>query len=407
MEIYSNNPKVPRYHALDFWRGIAALWVVMIHSCLAYISRHDTGAANEPLYALSLMGTVGVTMFFVISGYCIAGASYISINSNKKLSHYFRNRVRRIFPPYLIACCLILVLRSLIHALEKTGIIPESNVHEFPPILDPIYLISQITLTQPLFSQPHMMYVAWSLSYEVAFYFMIGGGMAIVTIPRVRDFFKADATSSINALLFTCAAITATTLVWLCFSPETCPFPLDLWWQFGMGIILFSYSAKKHGFPLSRATASLSSACLLLAFIYAFVYASSERESFILSKGGHAKACLIFFSVLFIFQFKQIHNFFVKPYRRISGFTSAIYWLGTISYSLYLIHPLITSPSNAIFRRLGLDGDLYIYNFILQIILSVFGGWLFYMIVESRFITKHKPVSADNVPMWKAKQSLT
>jgi len=48
------------YRLLDAWRGVAALWVVLLHTRLPGIP--------APLYAWSAGGHLGVPMFFVISG---------------------------------------------------------------------------------------------------------------------------------------------------------------------------------------------------------------------------------------------------------------------------------------------------------------------------------------------------
>ena len=55
------------YRMLDAWRGLAALWVVMLHVRLE--------TTPDWLYRFGAYGHLGVPMFFVISGYCIANAA--------------------------------------------------------------------------------------------------------------------------------------------------------------------------------------------------------------------------------------------------------------------------------------------------------------------------------------------
>lgn len=61
------------YHLLDASRGFAALWVVMLHVSLLGLP--------QPIYEFSSFGLLGVQMFFVISGYCIANAALRSLVS--------------------------------------------------------------------------------------------------------------------------------------------------------------------------------------------------------------------------------------------------------------------------------------------------------------------------------------
>src|SRR6187549_1517814 len=76
------SPRCPRYQALDFWRGIAVVFVVVFHSTYYAASpaledavRTAQGSLFELLIAASTRLWVGVPMFFVISGYCIAAAA--------------------------------------------------------------------------------------------------------------------------------------------------------------------------------------------------------------------------------------------------------------------------------------------------------------------------------------------
>jgi peptidoglycan/LPS O-acetylase OafA/YrhL len=69
--------------------------------------------------------------------------------------------------------------------------------------------------------------------------------------------------------------------------------------------------------------------------------------------------------------------------------------LGKISYSLYLIHMLPVPIVDAVLRRAGLEGHLYIVNVAAQTIASLVAGALFYHFVERRFIASKKPRSVE------------
>lgn len=60
---------------LDGWRGIAVLWVVMFHAIFPFLNTPGNQIyIKNPVYWISSFGDIGVTLFFIISGYCITGA---------------------------------------------------------------------------------------------------------------------------------------------------------------------------------------------------------------------------------------------------------------------------------------------------------------------------------------------
>ncbi len=90
-------PGRKHYPALDGLRGLAILLVLFIHYSQVLPVRGGLGADAE---ALAFQGWMGVTLFFVLSGFLITGILYDA----KGQSHYFRNfyarRTLRIFPLY-------------------------------------------------------------------------------------------------------------------------------------------------------------------------------------------------------------------------------------------------------------------------------------------------------------------
>jgi peptidoglycan/LPS O-acetylase OafA/YrhL len=92
-------PRSPRYAALDFWRGLACLFVVVLHSAHYVYEALPTidPVGKVILLIISKMG-VGVPMFFVISGYCIAATCDSARRKQYSPGSYFYRRFRRILP---------------------------------------------------------------------------------------------------------------------------------------------------------------------------------------------------------------------------------------------------------------------------------------------------------------------
>ena len=109
-----------RLRSVDALRGIAALGVVLYHA----IDHTDKVLPPNPLrypmkliQFLSSFGYIGVFLFFVISGFCIHLQWCRSRSMNEEqsvaFSKFWKRRIRRLYPPYLIALVLFLGLTAL------------------------------------------------------------------------------------------------------------------------------------------------------------------------------------------------------------------------------------------------------------------------------------------------------
>jgi peptidoglycan/LPS O-acetylase OafA/YrhL len=148
-----------RYESLDAWRGIAALSVVLFH-CANTIVSPDTAIGR-----LLLAGWTGVFLFFPISGYCILGA--LHSDANRTLGSFLARRWRRIFLPYW-ASIVVAVAIAIVALPFNAGSIDDL-------VLTPDAWVAMLTLTQVFTDHVGRINpVYWSLCYEEQFYLVMG-----------------------------------------------------------------------------------------------------------------------------------------------------------------------------------------------------------------------------------------
>ncbi len=117
-----------RLVSIDALRGAAALAVVFFHA--AHQARF-LGTASTPRWLGASVATVisfgyiGVYLFFVISGFCIhlrwAKARAAGRQPSIDFFAFWRRRIRRLYPPYLIAMCFYLVVLAVMGSLQLTS----------------------------------------------------------------------------------------------------------------------------------------------------------------------------------------------------------------------------------------------------------------------------------------------
>jgi peptidoglycan/LPS O-acetylase OafA/YrhL len=105
---YSVSPKEHRIATLDGWRGIAILLVIA----------HHAGHEHYPDQAWANLGSLGVDIFFVLSGYLITARllEERDKSSTIDLKSFYIRRAFRILPPvlcYLAAICVLAFFLNL------------------------------------------------------------------------------------------------------------------------------------------------------------------------------------------------------------------------------------------------------------------------------------------------------
>ncbi len=116
---------------LDTVRGVAVLGVVLLHGFSWQYASLSFGPWARRFMAATQPGSLGVNLFFVLSGFLITG---ILLDSNKK-SHFYRRfytrRALRILPAYYFLLILLLLLRSSSTAFVGLSFVYLANMTGF------------------------------------------------------------------------------------------------------------------------------------------------------------------------------------------------------------------------------------------------------------------------------------
>jgi exopolysaccharide production protein ExoZ len=150
-----------KYYGIQYLRGFAAVYVMLFHL--------------GSLCGIELTGTGGRTarLFFVISGFIITWTFRRTQEPPlTQLKRYAIRRGARIYPPYWIVLAVTLPLFLL-------GFSKGAWWHR-----DPLNIVQNIFLIQP----PHqnIVFVSWSLVFEIFFYSLFGFAIILLGIPVIN-----------------------------------------------------------------------------------------------------------------------------------------------------------------------------------------------------------------------------
>ena len=122
----TNSPTTTRLRGIDALRGAAALGVVFYHAVEQGKNIPDN-MLQYPVRVIqfaSSFGYIGVFLFFVISGFCIhmqwARAKAAGTEPDIRFGPFWKRRIRRLYPPYIITLLLFLLLTAWTAGINVT-----------------------------------------------------------------------------------------------------------------------------------------------------------------------------------------------------------------------------------------------------------------------------------------------
>lgn len=159
----NNSELSTRYEGLDLLRGVAIISVVVYH----FMFRFD----QEYLFSSLAIETklplwLGVELFFIVSGFCIA----FTLQRSGSLPEFWAARLARLQPAYIVAAVVTF-------AVVAVWGLPGREV-------DLVALMANLLWLNAAGAAPHVDGVYWSLVVELKFYVLIGLAWAIAPSPR-------------------------------------------------------------------------------------------------------------------------------------------------------------------------------------------------------------------------------
>ncbi len=353
-----------RLPALDGYRGLAALLVVVYHAWQHASPTHAGALAGTPLYLVLRSLEAGVAWFFVLSGlllYLPFARAALEQDGRPSTRAFFAKRALRILPLYYVAILLVWASRYDGLAEERVD------------------LVEHLTFTQT-FSQAHVFWTigpAWSLAVEVGFYLLLPalGALAYAACARLRT--RAGRLALLAALPLIVGLASLAFKAWALWVWHA---PMDRW------TVWFGLPARADGFAAGmllavarlaglRAPAPLRLAGLaVLGIAFARHDAAPAWQAFF-----HAASALGFALVLAPSVARKGAE---GPWERVLG-SAPFSFLGAISYSVYLWHePLMIELAKRGWL-LHKGASWLLPNSVAMVGLSVAAGWASYRLVEA------------------------
>lgn len=363
----------PRFKTLDHWRGLAALAVLVFHA-----TSHHRTSVDTPGVLLQTVGFfwLGVQLFFVVSGYCIAAAVESSFRrSDQPCRDYFVRRVRRIYPPYLV---WLLVLTGAMLLLAQLGPSLSGLVPQQIRQMTPANWVGNILLTETWsgywFGKQAVIVtrVGWTLCFEFQFYMIC---MALMLAGPKRFLSGIFLVTLVATALFVFEGSLGTTRLF------RGTFLDGRWPQFAMGVVLFRVLV--HGTPFHR---RLFAGVLILVMAFCALRLMDVNlihdMNYRVKRIFELSVCAGFTLLLLVLRSSDTvisDQAIMKP----------LSLTGIISYSLYLVHWPICQVLSRWFWNHGVtstSGTLLI-TAPACLIISLGPAWMLYRWIEKPSLT--------------------
>lgn len=319
-------------HSIQCMRFIAATLVVIYHAYITFVPSALAAPMTGAAYIFGF-GKVGVHIFFVISGYIMYLTSFARAG-RFRTGQFFLRRLVRIYPIYWIFVALYLMVTAMM------GVVP---------VLSPVQFAGMLALAPG--SAPMVIGPAWTLSFEIYFYFVFGIIMVLGarrgTVALTAVFIGSVAAGMVLRPTYALAGVATNALLL----------------EFCMGVWVARLTTG-HVLPRGAGWLAVAGAVSVYAAGLAWGY---ERLSSAILWG--VPSALLIMGMVILEQRGQ-----ARLMRRLS-------WLGDSSYVLYLCHILLITLVLSVLHTTGLMPPLALLMIATTIGCILFAA-LFHAVIE-------------------------
>lgn len=358
-----------RLIGIDALRGIAALGVVLYHTVGPHLTLAP-GLGNWiglPIQVLFSYGYSGVFLFFVISGFCIhlkwARAKAEGNDYKINFRAFWKRRLRRLYPPYLFALALYLIIAASTSGIDIT--------HFF--VYD---IVMHVLMLHNL--DPHTCYsingVFWTLAIEEQLYL----AYFLLLFVRIRwGWMKA---------LLVCAAARIGWFLLSYFAYRAyrigVPVPeaaASHWMTWALGAISVEAAMGLIKLPSWTRNIWVGAASLLVAIGLSHGLPIIDQEGLVHHVGWFVLHPAWGFAFFVLINWIVAAEARWREAERMPDMIARMAWIGVFSYSLYLTHQLVIMVS----WRFVIAGWPEFMNSLLVVApLSIAFAFVFFMFFE-------------------------
>jgi peptidoglycan/LPS O-acetylase OafA/YrhL len=365
-----NRQKPNRLISIDILRGCAALGVVTSHCFpheLNYLAEEHRWFGV--LGSIVAYGTLGVPLFFVISGFCIHQRwtkQFVQTGSvGIDFRAFWQKRIFRLYPPYFVVLCLGMAMVLTGYILGRASYYPEPRGQWI--VADFIAHLFMLHGFHPLFDNGGGNPPMWTLAREEYLYLIY----FILLFMRKRVGIKQI------LLLVTLVGLIFPTLMSIFLENDSRYWDVVsnsapvLWIQWCLGAACVEAYYRVTGFGAW----SRSLLILLLSAISALLLP-------IYIPGLSAPLWGVCFFI--------ITNIFVMNEERFRGVLSrCLATVGIFSYSLYLTHYLLITIFRELFSEIAYTRSpwLALAGVLMKLALCFLSSIIFFLLIESHFQT--------------------
>ncbi|MCW3070134.1 MAG: acyltransferase [Bacteroidetes bacterium] len=361
------------FPSLDGLRFLAFMFVFLSHSLGRFIEGHLSGNAllDDPLLFIFANGKMGVSVFFVLSGFLITYLILTEINTFKKLDvvSFYKRRFLRIWPLYYA----ILIFAFILFPFFQSYF---AGLQDYSNPLYYVFFLSNfdvIRLQEAGLFQNLFLAVTWSIAIEEQFYLVWPLLFYFIPLRFYKGIFIGILAASLVFIFLNIHRERA-----LHFHTFSAVFELA---SGGLAAYYAIHSKRFVSFfgqlPHSKRILVYISGILLLVFrntLFSFEY------GFILKK----IISVLYFAFVILDQ-----NFSTSPQLKLSASAFMSKW-GKYTYGLYLLHTIALLVVAKIFIVAGAPTEknaliTIAYAFI-SLLLSFLLAWLSYTYFEKHFL---------------------